>query len=110
MIHNIDLVNVNEVRKGEKMEKESENFLRMISAKSAIEILEFLSDHSETQYKEMQEFVNTHTLNLRLSELLNYSLIQHYLQRSERIEWYEITEKGRKILHYLRELVALAQS
>ncbi len=83
------------------MEKENEDFPRMIGARSTIQILEFLSDRDQTQYSRIQEFMNTHTLDIRLSDLLSHDLLQQHLQRSGREkEWYEITEKERNTLIY----------
>jgi len=41
------------------------------------------------------EFMNTHTLNVRLRELLRYALVKHHIIREERrAKWYAMTEKG----------------
>ncbi len=91
--------------------KESEDFFKMLGARSTIEILEFLGDHGEAKHKEMQEIANINTLNTRLRELLRYGLVQHHLERFERkTEWYEITEKGRRVLYHVKELVLLMQT
>ena len=90
--------------------KEIRDFFKMFGARSAIEILEFLGDHGEAHHKEMLEFVQLTTLNKRLRNLLRYGLVQHHLERSERkTEWYEITEKGRKVLYHVKELVQLME-
>ena len=68
-------------------------------------------DDGKANYQQLCQFINTHTLNTRLRELLIYGLIQHHMQRLERREeWYEITEKGRKALYHLKELAALAKT
>ncbi len=54
---------------------------------------------------QMRQFADTHTLNTRTRELLKYGLVEHHLEREiTRKEWYEITEKGRKILQYAQKL------
>lgn len=96
--------------KGDEMEKESEDFLRVISDESSMQILEMFGEGDPVRYKQMQESVNTGTLNRRLRYLLRYGLIQHHLERFEKkVEWYTITERGRKVLHYMRELVKLVK-
>ncbi len=45
------------------------------------------------------QYANVPTLNTRLKQLLEFNLITHHLEKKElRKEWYEITEKGRKVL------------
>jgi len=89
------------------MQKEDVKVLNVFGKKGTMQILEFL-DHGKVSYLQLQQFINTHTLNTRLRELLNYGLVQHHLERFEkRTEWYEITEKGRKVLYSLKELAAL---
>lgn len=89
------------------MQKEDVKVLNVFGKKGTMQILEFL-DHGKVSYLQLQQLINTHTLNTRLRELLNYGLVQHHLERFEkRTEWYEITEKGRKVLYSLKELAAL---
>ena len=60
------------------------------------------------RYKELQEFLNTHTLNTRIKELLRHNLIQHNMVREEiRKEWYELTEDGKRVLELLNELAGI---
>ena len=41
----------------------------------------------------------------RIRELLKYGLVEHHLERERtRKEWYELTEKGKKILQYTQKL------
>ncbi len=93
------------------MDKEKEDvFLKMLGLKATKDILEFLQENGTAQYKELQQFVNTHTLNTRLRDLLDFKLVEHHLVREEvRREWYEPTEKGLKILGYLRDMIKLAE-
>ncbi|KYK32402.1 MAG: winged helix-turn-helix transcriptional regulator [Theionarchaea archaeon] len=91
-------------------EKREENFLKMLGLKATKRILEFLDENGTAQYKQLQQFVNTHTLNTRMRELLDYNLVEHHLVREDvRKEWYEPTEKGKKVLHHLREMVHLIE-
>ncbi len=89
-------------------EKGEEDLLKMLGARGAKQILEFLNQHRLCQYKQLEEFMNTHTLNIRLREMLTFQLVQFYFDRIETKErGYEITEKGEKILQHLRDLVKL---
>jgi DNA-binding HxlR family transcriptional regulator len=86
------------------MEKQ-EKFIKMLGSKATRSILRFLDEEETARYKQFQEFVNTHTLNTRLKELMEYDLIQHHMVREEtRREWYEATERGQKVLKLLDEL------
>ena len=89
-------------------EKEKEDLLKMLGARGTKQILEFLNQNGLCQYKQLEEFMNTHTLNIRLREMLTFQLVQFYFDRIETKErGYEITEKGEKILQHLRDLVTL---
>ena len=83
----------------------SEEFMRMIGLKGTRGILEFLNENEKGQYKDFIKFANNHVLTLRLRQLLVFGLIEHHLTREvKRVEWYTITEKGRKILQYLKKM------
>lgn len=86
------------------MEKQEE-FIKVLGSKATRMILQFLEKEEKARYKELQQFVNTHTLNTRIKELLEFNLIKHYMIREDtRKEWYEPTERGRKVLELLNEL------
>ncbi|KYK32166.1 MAG: helix-turn-helix transcriptional regulator [Theionarchaea archaeon] len=90
------------------MEIEDLEVLKMLGSRGTTEILEFLSEHGEARYIQMQEFMNSHTLNTRMRELLGYGLVEHHIERTEkRREWYELTEKGKKVIKELKELIDL---
>ena len=87
-------------------EKKEEDFLKMLGLKATKRILEYLDENETAQYKQLQQFVNTHTLNTRMRELLDFDLVQHHLVREDvRRERYEVTTKGKKVLKYFREMV-----
>jgi len=54
--------------------KEEEDFLKLIGLTGTIFILRFLNEHDSRQYKDMQEHINTHSLNQRLRTLLHFNL------------------------------------
>lgn len=85
--------------------KEKERYLKVLGSKATRNILQFLADEGKAQYTQFQEFVNTHTLNTRLKQLMKFDLIQHHMVREDtRKEWYEATERGNKALELLNEL------
>ena len=97
--------------KGDSMdENEEEEFFRMIGLTGTKRILSYLDGHGKAQYKEFAEFLNIHTLNVRLQQLLRFNLIEHHLTRKDvRKEWYTITEKGRKILKHVEDMLKLIE-
>lgn len=89
--------------------KKKEAFLKKIGSKGTIRILQLLEAKGEMRYKDLQEFLNTHTLNARIKDLLSYNLIQHHIIREEiRKEWYTTTDKGKEVLDLLDQLTEVA--
>jgi len=92
------------------VEIEDLEVLKMLGSRGTTEILEFLSEHGEARYIQMQEFINSHTLNTRMRELLGYGLVEHRMEKKEkRREWYELTEKGKKVIKKLKDLINLIE-
>lgn len=90
------------------MKGDREILLRSLGSKNAIEVLEFLDEHGATHYRDMMDIFNTYTLNHRLHELISFNLVEHHFERTlTRKEWYEITEKGRKVLELLKGIEAV---
>ncbi|KYK35182.1 MAG: hypothetical protein AYK19_22540 [Theionarchaea archaeon DG-70-1] len=86
--------------------KIQEAFFKMLGSKAAVRILQYLGTEKRVKYRDLQQFVNTHTLNVRIKDLLNHGLIEHHLTREEtRREWYELTEKGKKVVELLDKLI-----
>ncbi|MBU7028897.1 MAG: hypothetical protein HXS48_18320 [Theionarchaea archaeon] len=76
-------------------EEREKEFLKLIGLTGTIFILRFLNEHDSGQYKDLQEYMNTHSLNQRLRTLLQFNLVEHHLLRDEkRKEWYTLTESG----------------
>jgi DNA-binding HxlR family transcriptional regulator len=87
-------------------ETREEQFLKLISSKGARDILKYLNEHETAQHADLNAFINAVTLNMKLHELLTFDLIQHHLDKSDmRREWYTITEKGKKILQCLEDMI-----
>ncbi len=97
----------------EKERKRNENatkFLKILSLEATFAILEYLNDHGESRYKDLECLTSTYSLSTRLKQLLKYNLIEHHFEKEEtRTEWYTITEKGRKALTILKLVGELAE-
>ena len=84
---------------------EEKNILKYLAARGAKQILEFLYEQDTARCHQMEAFMNTYTLNRRLHELLALGLIKHHFKKEgRRKEWYELTEKGEKVVQCLRNL------
>lgn len=91
------------------MEKKKDLFA-ILGRKATKEILELLEEHGTAQYKEFKQIATPFTVNTILRNLEDLNLIQHFCEReNERREWYEPTEKGRKVVQCLRELEKLIE-
>ena len=93
------------------MDKE-EDLFRLIGLTGTVLILRYLDVHGPVRHKDLMELVNTHSLNERIRMLLHFNLIEHHLEmgdgrKRKRIEWYTITEKGRKVLMYTEKIAEL---
>ena len=92
-------------------EEKEEQFIKLITSKGARDILKYLNGHKTAQHADLDAFMNTSTLNMKLNELLAFNLIKHHLDKSDiRKEWYTITEKGKKILQYLEDMTMMVRS
>lgn len=90
------------------MEKKKDLFA-ILGRKATKEILELLEEHGTAQYKEFKQVASLTTVNMILRNLEDLNLIQHYCEREKRREWYEPTEKGKKVVQCLRELEMLIE-
>jgi DNA-binding HxlR family transcriptional regulator len=82
--------------------------LRLLSSRGTIPILRYLNEHRTAQYHQFNQFIITSTLNKRLRQLLYFNLINHYFMKEgviKRKEWYELTEKGRKVLQIAEAII-----
>ncbi len=90
----------------ESEQDKSEQNLRLLKIlwlKGTFGILQYLVDHGKSQYRDLEPLASTYTLSTRLGQLLEYGLIEHHFEKEERrTEWYEITEKGRKVLESMK--------
>jgi DNA-binding HxlR family transcriptional regulator len=87
---------------------EEERILKLIGSAGTKFILEYLNTHTETQYKELNRTLVPHTLNTRLRELSDFGLVEHHFEKKERRkEWYNITERGKRVLQIIKNLESL---
>jgi DNA-binding HxlR family transcriptional regulator len=85
--------------------KKNEKILKLLGFTGTVFILEYMDAHTKTQYKDLNKTLAAYTLNCRLKELLDSKLVEHHFERKEkREEWYEITERGKKLLQIIRKL------
>ncbi|MBU7028488.1 MAG: hypothetical protein HXS48_16260, partial [Theionarchaea archaeon] len=63
-------------------EKEKE-FLKLIGLTGTIVVLRHLNEHDLRHYKDLQEYINTHSLNQRLRILLHFNLVEHHYVRDQ---------------------------
>lgn len=79
--------------------------LRLITSRPTREILDFLDLHGKVQYKDLMPVISVHTLNSRLHDFLDLKIVEHHMERLEmRREWYELTDKGRKVVQFLKDI------
>jgi hypothetical protein len=57
--------------------EEKDKFLKIIGLTGTKQILDFISEYGTAQYKDFRPFMNTHTLNRRLKELLIYGFREY---------------------------------
>ncbi len=92
------------------MREKKKSYFVVLGRSSTKKILEFLDEHEHDTvgYKELMQFATPFSLNRLLRELMNFDLIRYYYVNTDiKKEWYELTEKGKKILQCLKELEAI---
>jgi len=93
------------------MDSKEKEFFRLIGLSGTKDILFYLDEHGQGQHENFNSLVSTSTLNTRLRQLLKFGLITHHLAREDaKKEWYEITEKGRKVVGHLKRLIEICTS
>ena len=85
-----------------------DNFLKLVISLDTIDILRYLNEHGTGQYKDFMEFVDADTLHNRINQLLESNLIKHS-EEEPGTEQYEITDKGRRVLQILEDMMKLAR-
>ncbi len=85
--------------------EELHNLFKLLSFTGTLDILFRLKEHGRTSYIEFNVDISVYSMNRRLHELIQAGLIKHYLKRNKkRKEWYELTEKGEKLLRCIERI------
>ena len=91
--------------------KKQKDFFIVLGRSSTKKILEFLDSHKNVQLDDLTQFATSFSLKKFFQELMEFNLIKCYIQMdNEKKVWYQLTEKGIKILHALRELESILRS
>ncbi len=87
-----------------------EGFFNLIGRRFTVQILELAERKGKVHYGDMS-FVSCHSLNKRLHDLLKYQVMEHHVERIPlRKEWYELTERGRRVIGLLREMSLILET
>ncbi|MGD2251199.1 MAG: winged helix-turn-helix transcriptional regulator [Candidatus Methanofastidiosia archaeon] len=79
--------------------------LKIIRLTGTVYILEYLHTHTKGQYTDLISNISIPTINARLNTLRKLKLIEHHFVREDtRKEWYELTEKGEKVIQLIKKL------
>ncbi len=79
--------------------EEQRKLFEFLGCKGTLDILFYLREHGKVSYIEFGINISVYSMNRRLRELIKAKLIKHYLKRNKkRKEWYELTEKGERLL------------
>ncbi len=85
--------------------EEQRKLFEFLGCKGTLDILFRLREHGRTRYIEFNVNISVYSMNRRLRELIKAELIKHYLKRNKkRKEWYELTEKGEKLLRCIERI------
>jgi DNA-binding HxlR family transcriptional regulator len=88
---------------------EIEEFYKILGLKGTVKILKFLNKHGKAEYIDLSSIISYTSLNTRLMQLETLNLIEHHFDRGKekREEWYELTEKGEKLILIFDQLEQL---
>jgi DNA-binding PadR family transcriptional regulator len=86
----------------------TDRFLKLLGAKHTKSMLTIISEHGKTRHMVLMEFFNPTIINITLRRLIIFGLIKYTMEKIEkRREWYEITDKGKKVLQLLDTIVTV---
>lgn len=85
-----------------------EEVFHLLSLKYVLAVLEFVCEHGETKYADMENDFTIHSIRIKVGDLIRCGLLQLCIERRERRkEWFEITEEGKKTLQIVDDLAGL---
>jgi len=98
-------------KKTDLVKENQKDFFIVLGRSSTKKILEFLDSNKNVQLDDLTQFATLFTLKRLFQELMEFNLIKCYVQiDNEKKVQYQLTEKGTKILHALRELERILRS
>jgi DNA-binding HxlR family transcriptional regulator len=83
-----------------------EEFYRILGLRRTVKILKYLNEYGKARYIDLSTIISFASLNIRLTQLESLNLIGHHFNRGKekREEWYELTEKGKKLILIFNQL------
>jgi len=89
------------------MRTRSEKYLLiLLCTKSTRRILRFLSENGCNEYTEI-ESISRFSVDTELRALVHFGLVRYQCGADEKLEYYEITEKGREFLKHIEAAVQM---
>ncbi len=86
------------------------DILKIIGSRGTRQILQYLNKHGEGRYINLRGLASTHTINVRIRELMKLGLVEfHVVRLDKKREWYTITEKGKKVLGYMEKIMEVGE-
>ena len=79
---------------------------KILGLKGTIKILKYSNEHEKARYIDLSSIISFASLNTRLTQLETLNIIEHHFNRGKekREEWYELTEKGKKLILIFNQL------
>ncbi|MBU7047517.1 MAG: winged helix-turn-helix transcriptional regulator [Theionarchaea archaeon] len=77
-----------------------EEFYKILGLRGTVKILKYLNEQGKARYIDLSFIISYASLNTRLTQLETLNIIEHHFNRGKekREEWYELTEKGKKLI------------
>ncbi len=90
------------------MNDRKDDFIKLVISEGTIDILRYLNEQGTGQYNNFMEFINVDTLHHRINQLSECNLISHHSEEEPGRDWYELTDKGRRVLQILEDIMRIA--
>ena len=83
-----------------------EEFYKILGLRGTVKILKYLNEQGKARYIDLSFIISYASLNTRLTQLETLNIIEHHFNRGKekREEWYELTEKGKKLILIFNQL------
>ena len=93
-----------------RRKKNEHRFLLVLRRWSTRVILNYVDEHENTQCEDLLQFSTPYSLNKILKELHNWEFIKCFCNVVTGDNRVELTEKGKKVLGILRELIRILEN